>query len=293
MRWRRPAQQSRDVIDRRGRRRTGTVAIGAIGLPVLLVLALTLCTQLQGGGAGSIDLGPILDQLQPAPAPETGTSVLDPTNNPEDELALFMGAVLDDAQNMWTDVFTQSGRTYQRAQLVLFTGFTESGCGGASSQVGPHYCPLDQHVYLDLEFFQELSARFGAAGDFAQAYVLAHEVGHHVQTLLGINEQVRAEQQRDPSNANELSVRMELQADCFAGVWAYTVLEQGDLEEGDIQEAIGAAEAVGDDRIQAQATGTVNPETWTHGSSEQRVAWFDRGFRSGDPNNCDTFSTEI
>ncbi|HKZ24318.1 MAG TPA: neutral zinc metallopeptidase [Acidimicrobiia bacterium] len=293
MKWRRPTQQSDDVLDRRGQRRTGTIATGAVGLPVLLVLFLTLCTQ--GGGAGGIDLGPILDQLQPAPpaAEQTGTSVLDPTNNPEDELALFMGAVLDDSQAMWSELFSKSGRQYEDAQLVLFSGFTESGCGGASAEVGPHYCPLDKHVYLDLDFFQLLSSRFGAPGDFAQAYVLTHEVGHHVQTLLGINEQVRQAQQQNPNSANDLSVRMELQADCFAGVWGFTVLEQGDLERGDIEEAIGAAEAVGDDRIQAQANGTVNPETWTHGSAEQRTTWFDKGYRSGDPNSCDTFSGGI
>jgi predicted metalloprotease len=261
-------------------------AAGVVGVPALIVAVVVLLLNQATG----IDLAPVLDELAQAPSAASGSSPLDPATDPDAELADFMGVILDDAQAMWAEIFAQSGTQYQDAKLVLFTGATDSACGGATSEVGPHYCPLDGYAYLDLEFFQELDQRFGAPGDFAQAYVLTHEIGHHVQNLLGINEQVRQAQESDPSQANDLSIRVELQADCFAGVWAHTVVQQGDLEQGDIEEAVGAAEAVGDDRIQAQATGTVSPETWTHGSSEQRVAWFQNGFRSGDPNSCDTFS---
>jgi uncharacterized protein len=177
---------------------------------------------------------------------------------------------------------------------VLFDEATQSGCGLATADVGPHYCPVDLRVYIDLEFFRVLRRNFSAPGDFAQAYVLAHELGHHVQNLLGITSDAQQAQVADPSAANELSIRLELQADCFAGVWAFTTYQRNLLESGDIEEGMRAAAAVGDDRIQAQATGTINPETWTHGSSEQRQRWFLTGFDTGDPNACDTFTaTEL
>jgi hypothetical protein len=272
------------------------MAIGAGGGGVAIIIAI-LFAVLGGGGGGLED---ILNQLQPATTGASETNPLDPATDPQAEMVDFMSVVLDDNQALWADIFTQSGRQYQNAELVLFTGFTDSGCGGADSRMGPHYCPLDNRVYLDLEFFEQLAAQFGATGDLAPAYVLSHEIGHHVQTLLGINEQVRQQQQQDPSQANDLSVRMELQADCFAGVWASTVfigqLETGEdlaLDPGEISEALEAAAAVGDDRIQETIQGRVDPESFTHGTSEQRQAWFQRGYDGGDPNSCDTFSGTI
>ncbi|HSL27134.1 MAG TPA: neutral zinc metallopeptidase [Acidimicrobiia bacterium] len=297
VRYRKPAQRSGDIIDRRGSigRRPG-VAIGAGGGGLAIIIAI-LFTLFSGGGGG---LGDILTQLQPATTAATEVNPLDPATDPQADMVDFMSVVLDDNQALWTDIFAQSGRQYQRAELVLFTEATDSGCGGADSRMGPHYCPLDNRVYLDLGFFDELAARFGATGDLAPAYVLSHEIGHHVQNLLGINEQVRQLQQENPAQANDLSVRMELQADCFAGVWASTVftgqLQSGEdlaLDPGEISEALEAAAAVGDDRIQMATQGRTDPESWTHGSAEQRQSWFQRGYDGGDPNSCDTFSGSI
>src|SRR5690606_8196966 len=202
---------------------------------------------------------------------------------------------------MWQDIFQTAGRTdYQSPTFVYFDGFTESGCGGADERLGPHYCPLDQTIYLEFGFFTQLREQFGARGDLAPAYVVSHEFGHHIQTVLGISEQVRSLQQQNPNQANDLSIAMELQADCFAGVWLSTVsidpsggeVDEGfiELDPGELSEALEAAAAVGDDRIQAQSTGQVNPDTWTHGSAEQRMEWLQRGIDSGDPGQCDTFS---
>lgn len=198
-----------------------------------------------------------------------------------------MSFVLDDTQATWSRILTDGG--YREAQMVLFRDAVQSACGFAQSATGPFYCPGDQKVYLDLSFFDELHRRFGAPGDFAQAYVIAHEIGHHVQTLLGIEDQVRQAQGSRPGQANELSVRMELQADCFAGVWGHSTAERGILEGGDVEEGLNAAAAIGDDRIQQMSRGTVIPDSFTHGSSEQRVDWFRRGFDSGNPEDCDTF----
>jgi predicted metalloprotease len=258
-----------------------------VGLPGLVVLLLVLF--LGGDGASTSGLDDILGELDNPRAEGEG---LPREQDPDARLVDFISFVLDDAQNFWQDTFRQSGKSYERAELVLFTDATRSACGSANSQIGPHYCPPDQRVYLDLGFFRELRGQFQAPGDFAQAYVLAHEIGHHVQNLLGINERVHREQQGSPNDANELSVRLELQADCLAGVWAFTTYERELLERGDLEEGLGAAAAVGDDRIQQQAGTDVNPETWTHGSSEQRVSWFRQGFDDGDPNACDTFSVE-
>jgi predicted metalloprotease len=274
------------------------MAIGAGGGGIAIIIAI-LFAVLGGGGGGGLE--DILNQLQPATTAATETNPLDPATDPQAEAADFMSVVLDDVQAMWADIFAQSGRQYQRAELVLFTGVTESGCGGADSRMGPHYCPLDSRVYLDLEFFEQLATQFGATGDLAPAYVLSHEIGHHVQNLLGTDDQVRELQQQDPARANDLSVRMELQADCFAGVWASTVfvgqLETGEdiaLEPGEIAEALEAAAAVGDDRIQETINGRVDPESFTHGTSEQRQRWFQTGYDSGgDPAVCDTFSGEV
>jgi uncharacterized protein len=201
--------------------------------------------------------------------------------------------VLGDVEFTWSGIFKRAGRTYERTALVLFDGATQTGCGFGSSQTGPFYCPADRKVYIDLSFFRELRSRFGAPGDFAQAYVIAHEVGHHVQNQLGISDDVRSEQERNPEEANALSIRLELQADCFAGVWAHSAYEANLLEPGDLEEGLGAAVAVGDDRLQRQATGRIDRESWTHGSSEQRTHWFRRGFDGGDPNDCETFSGDV
>lgn len=244
-----------------------------------------------GGDGGGLD--DILGQLDGARQQEPGQEVaLDEAPDPDADLAAFAGVVLGSTEDLWAAIFADAGRQYRPAPLVLFTGSTQSACGGATSRVGPHYCPLDQTIYVDLDFFRDLATRFQAPGDFAQAYVLAHEVGHHIQNLLGISDQVRTLQQSNPPEANELSVRLELQADCFAGIWAYSEFTQDFLERGDLEEAISAAAAVGDDRIQEMSTGMINPETWTHGSSEQRVDWFRAGFDSGDPNVCDTFGND-
>ncbi len=252
--------------------------LGAGGL--ILVLVLAFC----GGGGGAI--GDLLGQLGEAPLQPQAAPADAPA--PDDEAAQFMGFVLDDVQATWREIFAQSDLRYQDTQLVLFSGQTQSGCGYAASQFGPHYCPADSNVYIDLDFFEDLRRRFGAPGDFAQAYVLAHEVGHHVQNVTGISDEVRRLQQQSPDEANDLSVALELQADCFAGVWGFTAAQRGLLEPGDLEEGLDAAAAVGDDRIQRQAGGRVNPETWTHGSSAQRVEWFRRGFETGDPSECDT-----
>ena len=210
----------------------------------------------------------------------------------QEELKQFVAVVLADTEDVWHAVFRQEGRTYDEPRLVLFTGAIDSGCGYAQSAVGPFYCPADEQLYLDLDFFQELARRFGAPGDFAQAYVVAHEVGHHVQHELGILGQVDELRGRvGRSEANELSVRLELQADCFAGVFAHHAdATKGVLEPGDIAEAMTAAAAIGDDRLQQDATGTVRPDSFTHGTSAQRQRWFSAGYRSGRIGDCDTFS---
>jgi uncharacterized protein len=299
MRWRRSKKTSEHLEDQRGAssRASGfQLPIGGkAGLPVILIMLVVLFLggrSILGGGDGGAVESP-LDQLPGFPAAGGGSEPGVGSPDPDSELVDFMSFLIDDIQATWEDVFRRSGRTYEFANLVLFTQVTDSGCGQATSAVGPFYCPPDRRVYLDLDFFRELHRRFGAPGDFAQAYVIAHEIGHHVQNLLGINADVRRMSEEDPDRANDLSVRQELQADCLAGVWAHTIYERGDLETGDLEEGLGAAAAVGDDRIQKEATGSIDPDTWTHGSSEQRVRWFKVGFDTGDPERCDTFSADI
>lgn len=225
-----------------------------------------------------------------SPAPSQQSSV-PPGQDPDKELAEFVGFVLDDTQDVWVKLFPQLGAQYRKANLVLFTDHDRSACGYAQGATGPFYCPADEKVYIDLGFYRQLATRFRAPGDFAQAYVIAHEIGHHVQTLLGISRQVRQRQAERPRQKNDLSVRMELQADCLAGVWAHSAAQRNLLEPGDVEEGMAAAAAVGDDRIQQMSgRGYVNPETFTHGSAKQRVEWFRRGLQSGDPDTCDTFS---
>jgi len=260
-----------------------------IGLLILVVLAYGACQLLSGGGgSGSIIPDPgAIDVGQPAQAPSD--SPLGP-NDVHGKLANFVDAVGDDVQLTWRDVFRRSGDTYRFAQIVLYEGQTPTGCGTGTADTGPFYCPADEHVYLDLSFFDELERRFGAPGDFAEAYVIAHELGHHVQNLLGIEGQVQRESQQHPSEANELSVRLELQADCLAGVWARSANARGILQPGDLEEGMRAASAVGDDTLQKEATGRVDRESFTHGTSEQRVTWLRTGFQVGNADACDTFS---
>jgi predicted metalloprotease len=209
--------------------------------------------------------------------------------DPQDPTGQFVDAVMDDVQTTWIDLFERSGQRYEETAVVLFTGSTESACGVASQQTGPFYCPADRRIYLDTSFFQELERQFGASGDFAEAYVIAHEVAHHVQTLLGINAEVQKQSREDPSLANELSVRLELQADCFAGVWGRAAQAEGILQPGDVEEGLNAASAIGDDRIQEATTGRVDPESFTHGTAEQRATWLRGGIQVGNPDACDTF----
>ena len=258
--------------------------IGGIGLIILLVAAWFLGLDpsflLQGGG--------------PVEAPYTDSQPSAPRLAEEDQLAEFVSVVLADTEDTWRPLFDQMGEQYQDPTLVLFTGEVNSACGFAQAAMGPFYCPADQKVYIDLGFYDDMRNHFGASGDFAQAYVIAHEVGHHVQNLLGIAEQVqRVRQQVGEVESNELSVRMELQADCFSGVWAnHADRARNILEEGDVEEGLNAASAIGDDRMQRQAQGYVVPESFTHGSSEQRVRWFRQGLESGQLGACDTFSAE-
>jgi predicted metalloprotease len=300
MKWRRGVGRGQ-IEDRRGRGgfgRGGGFPIGArggigggLGLVLVLVALLFGGGVVGGGGGGAgIDEDP---RLEPFPNMPAGDGGLAAGADPDAELRDFVAFVVADVQDSWARSFAEAGRRYEPTKLVLFTEATTSGCGPASAQTGPFYCPADRKVYLDLGFFRELRGRFGAPGDFAQAYVIAHEFGHHVQNVLGISGDVQRVQRDSPEEANELSVRLELQADCLAGVWAYSAYEEELLERGDLEEGLGAAAAVGDDRLQRQAGADINPETWTHGSSEQRVEWFGKGYESGDPNACDTFSGEV
>jgi predicted metalloprotease len=263
---------------------------GGIGLILVIVLfAVCIAPKLLGGG-GALG-GDIFSGMNPAPG-DTG-GALDPASDPDRKLFLFVNDVTADLEETWAGIFQGTDRTFRPADLVVFTGSTPTGCGTGTSATGPFYCPADEKIYLDLGFFKELRDRFGAPGDFAQAYVIAHEYGHHIQTLLGINGEVQRLSQEDPGRANDLSIRLELQADCLAGVWGHSVFEQGELESGDLEEGLAAAAAVGDDRIQESTTGRIDQESWTHGSSEQRARWFRMGFDSGNPDDCDTFDTDV
>jgi predicted metalloprotease len=266
----------------------GKAGGGGLGLIVLIVIYL-LVGGLPGGGGGGLGIDPGTGRLPQAPASPGGVS-----DAPKDDTAKFAKFVAGDVDAVWQKIFAASETTYEPATVVLFEQGVQSGCGSAPSSVGPFYCPSDRKVYVDFTFLEELQRRLGAPGDFAQAYVIAHEIGHHVQNLLGVMDDVNLAQQENPDEANELSVRLELQADCLAGIWAHSAYAQGDLlESGDIEEGLAAAAAVGDDRVQQRAGQGVNPESFTHGSSEQRVQWFRKGFESGDPTTCDTFKGDV
>ena len=284
MRW--STGDRSDVEDMRGRSGGGgMIPLGIGGLIVVALLSyftgIDFFSMLGGGGGGA---------SAPTSVGTTGRVSASPT---EEKMVDMVDAIARDVQQTWEQ---KLGNRYQATKVVLFRDSIQSACGYAGAATGPFYCPGDHKVYLDLSFFDELQRRFGAPGDFAQAYVLAHEFGHHVQNLQGIERRVREEQQSDPRNVNALSVRLELQADCYAGVWGHQAAQPGraargevELDPGDAEEALRAAAAIGDDRLQKLGTGRVMPEKFTHGTSEQRVTWFKRGFDTGDPKNCDTF----
>ncbi len=284
MRWQ-GRRESTNVEDLRGRGpRLGRGAgLGCGG--VILVVVVAYLT-----GQDPLALLQVAEQVQgpPSASVEPGGAPA----APGDQLGKFASVVLASTEDVWGGIFTQAGQTYRPPKLTLFSEMVQSACGMNSAAVGPFYCPPDERVYLDLSFFDELDRRFGAPGDFAAAYVIAHEVGHHVQNLLGYSERVTRAQQsaRSEEEANQLSVRLELMADCFAGVWAYHAhREQQLLEPGDVEEGLRAAAAIGDDRLQKMATGRVQPDSFTHGSSAERVEWLKRGMQSGDPDACETF----
>ena len=284
MRWE-GQRQSDNIEDRRG---MGPVRPGVgIGLGgIVLVLAVSFLT-----GTNPLQILNMIGGIQDGAVP-SDVEAPGPTQPLQDQLGKFASVVLADTEDTWRSLFSQKGRSYDEPRLVLFTGAVQSACGTASSAVGPFYCPGDHKVYLDLSFFQELSQRLGAPGDFAQAYVIAHEIGHHVQNLLGVAQQVAHRQrQTSTAEANVLSVKMELQADCLAGVWGHHARRDRRLiEPGDFEEGLRAAAAIGDDRLQHMSQGHVQPESWTHGSSKQRTTWLRRGLESGDPSACDTFA---
>ncbi len=287
MKWRQ-GRRSRNVEDRRGQgmsRGARAGGLGGIGLLVVIVIALFM----------GVDPVQLLQDVPVSQAPSSASVQSGPqASAAENEAADFVAVVLADTEDTWNSIFSQLGKRYEEPVLVLFRGQVRSACGMASAATGPFYCPGDHQLYIDLSFFDELRTRFRAPGDFAQAYVIAHEVGHHVQTLLGISQEVHSRQRGlSEARANELSVRLELQADCFSGVWANQAQRsRAILEPGDLEEALGAASAVGDDRIQKQARGHVVPDSFTHGTSEQRSRWFRRGFQTGDVRQCDTFDAD-
>jgi predicted metalloprotease len=259
--------------------------LGLTGVIIFLVIQV-----LSGGSSGAYSVD---DPFGAAPqAPDAGAQGIPAAQDPERDLKEFSNVVFSKTLDTWSQVFKEEGRPFERAKVVLYRDAVSTGCGDASSAVGPFYCPRDQRVYLDLSFYHDMESKLGAPGDFAWAYVIAHEVGHHVQKELGTSGEVTRMGSENPGDANALSVRLELQADCYAGVWAHSVFAAGDLEKGDVREAIRASAAVGDDRLQRQATGRVNPDSFTHGSSEQRMSWFNRGRASGRPDDCDTFSPD-
>lgn len=288
MRWEQ-GRRSDNVEDRRGLGAPAMVGggVGLVGVILAVVVALMggdpMIVLEQMGGSGALGPGPVVVSQPKAPSPE------------QDRLADFVSVVLADTEDTWSQEFRQQGGRYTPPKLVIFDGTVSSACGLAQAAMGPFYCPNDQKVYVDLAFYRQLRQQLGAPGDFAQAYVIAHEVGHHVQHLLGIDQQVQRAQRRLPQReANQLSVRLELQADCLAGVWAHhTGTRRGTLEPGDIEEALNAASRIGDDTLQRQSSGRVRPDSFTHGTSVQRQEWFARGLRSGTMDACDTFQARI
>jgi predicted metalloprotease len=290
VRWKRV--DSSDVIDQRaggGLPGGGRVAIpGGLGIGgIIIYLAISL---LSGGGGSSFAVDDPFGTGTQAPGVSSPRGI-PASQDPDRDLKDFSVYVFERTQQVWEKTFSDQGNPYEHAKLVLYRDGVNTGCGSATSAVGPFYCPPDRRVYLDLSFYRDMQTQLGASGDFAWAYVIAHEMGHHVQEQLGTSDRVSQLQRSHPGDRNELSVRLELQADCYAGVWAKTVYAE--LDPGDIDEAMNASRAVGDDRLQKQATGTVRPDTFTHGTSEQRSRWFSKGQQSGQPSDCDTFSGDV
>lgn len=307
MKWKR-GTRSRRVIDARGSSpSSGRGLGGGGGLPIpsgiagmgggagLVVVIVIIAINAFGGGSSGgrgFDLPGAFNQSLGAPGAQDPQGI-PPGEDPQADLKDFSSYVFVDTQDVWRETLQKAGDRYSDAELYLYSNAVRTnGCGSATSAVGPFYCPGDDRVYLDLSFYEEMKRQLGASGDFAWAYVIAHEMGHHVQDLTGTSATVDRMSRQSPDDANELSVRQELQADCYAGVWASTVFAAGDLEQGDIDEAFNAAESVGDDRLQKQAGGSVDPDSFTHGTSAQRRSWFDRGYESGQPADCDTFSAD-
>jgi uncharacterized protein len=286
MRWQ-GQRQSENIEDRRGLGPVSLGGAGGLGIGgIVLVLAVSYFT-----GINPLALIDMMSGLQSTTQPSVESVPTGPVN---DELGQFASVVLADTEDTWKQLLPKVGRQYDNPRLVLFTGAVQSACGTTSSAVGPFYCPQDRKLYLDLSFFNDMSQQLGAPGDFAQAYVIAHEVGHHVQNLLGIADKVtRLQRQGGEAEGNALSVRMELQADCLAGVWGYHANRERQLiEPGDFEEGLAAAAAIGDDRLQNMSRGHVQPESWTHGSSQQRKTWLRKGLETGNPDACDTFSPQ-
>lgn len=283
MKWER-ARRSRNVEDRRGRRVAAGGGIGLAGLGLVIVIGLLL-------GKNPVELLGLVQQLEQGGSP----SARGPASPPDPESRAFIEAILGETEDVWSELFAARGARYPAPTLVLFSGAVQSACGRASSAMGPFYCPADQQVYIDTSFFDQMERRLGGGGDFAEAYVIAHEVGHHVQTVTGTIDVVHRARRRGENveGAEGLLVRQELQADCYAGVWGYRAQQRHQwLEPGDIDEALNTASAIGDDHLQRQSRGTVVPDSFTHGTAEQRVRWFRRGFESGDPARCDTFDAD-
>jgi len=280
-------RRSENIEDRRGMRMPGGRGLAGGGIAIVVIALIAMFF--------GIDPSIVMQGAQQVNVPAaTQPQVATKAPAREDQMADFISAVLGSTEDTWTEIFARGGKKYQKPVLVLFSGAVQSACGFAQAAVGPFYCPADNKLYIDLAFYRDLQDKFRAPGDFAQAYVLAHEVGHHVQNLLGIAEQVRRAQQRGGERqASALQVRMELQADCFAGIWAASAnRNKRILEPGDVEEGLRAAAAVGDDRIQMASRGYVSPESFTHGSSEQRMRWFKRGLETGDLKSCDTFAAQ-
>jgi uncharacterized protein len=299
MRWRR-GQDTPDVIDERaaGSGRGGSpfplpggARVGVPGGLGVLGLLVFLAIQLIGGSGSAFDVDNQFGDSQPVPEPR-GSGGIPAAEDPEKDIKDFSAYVFTRAQRTWEQSFEHQGQPYDHAKLVLYRNGVSTGCGDATSGVGPFYCPADRRVYLDLSFYRDMSSQLGAPGDFAWAYVIAHELGHHVQQQLGTSDEVQRLRGENPGDSNALSVRLELQADCYAGIWAHTVYAEGDLETGDVDEAVNASAAVGDDRLQRKASGEVNPDSFTHGSSAQRTKWFTAGETGGEPAGCDTFSVD-
>jgi uncharacterized protein len=312
MKWRR-RKDSPDVIDIRGAGKRGggggggmQVPGGSGGLPIpggmagggggiglIILVVLFILLKSCGGSGGGFDLPDVIGPGATAPGADKPQPI-PPGEDPQKDIKDFSVYVFEDVQDTWRQIFKAAGQPYDNSQLVLYSGAVNTGgCGSATSAVGPFYCPPDNRVYLDLSFYDEMKQQLDAPGDFAWAYVIAHEMGHHTQDLAGTSNEVEQQSRDNPDDANELSVRLELQADCYAGVWGATVFKEGALEEGDIDEAFNAAEAVGDDRLLKKAgNNSPDPDSFTHGTSEQRRSWFTKGYESGDPDSCDTFSPD-